>query len=96
MLTKILQKFVIDFLKVCQIGDIKTAQQLGFFLQNISEGLSAASSAECRDIKQGSILFGHVFISWLPAKAQTSSHFVLEQLFAEVTVISQEHTNILL
>lgn len=36
MLTKIFQKFGIDFLKVCPIGDIKPAQQfLGFFLNRI-------------------------------------------------------------
>lgn len=31
MLTKILQKFAIDLLKVCLIGEIQTAQQLAFF-----------------------------------------------------------------
>lgn len=34
MLTKILQKSAIDLLKVCQIGEVQTAQQLEF-LQTI-------------------------------------------------------------
>lgn len=49
MLTKIFQKFVIDFLKVCPIGDIKPAQQVfwGFFNRILLRGYQPAlQSAE--------------------------------------------------
>lgn len=93
MLTKFLQKSASDLLKVCQIGEVQIAQQLAFFHRMFARGLRPALlSAE--DIKQGNILYGHVFSSFacLPGKAQANSHFVLEQIFAQ----AREHTYILL
>lgn len=81
MLTKFLQKSASDLLKVCQIGEVQTAQQLAFFHRMFVRGRQPALlSAE--DIKQGNILYGHVFSSFacLPGKAQANSHFVFEQL----------------
>lgn len=83
MLTKILQKFAIDLLKVCQIGEVQTAQQLVFFLRIFVRGFQPALLG-AGDVKQGSISYGPVFSSHtcLPGKAQGNSHFVLEQLCA--------------
>lgn len=42
MLTKILQKFAIDLLKVYQIGEVQTAQQLAFFNRIFLRGYQLA------------------------------------------------------
>lgn len=81
MLTKILQKFAIDLLKVCQIGEVQTAQQLAFFnrifLRGYHPALLSAGTLNREIFYRGT----SSALACLPGKAQANTHFVLEQLF---------------
>lgn len=81
MLTKILEKFAIDLLKVCQIEEVQTPQQLAFFSRIFLGGYRAVLLSAGTLSREIFYMGMSSAFARLSSKAQTNSYFVLEHLF---------------